>query len=76
MSNKKNGDDSPKYIIDRIKKRPKKHGEAKTQKSKRQPMKRSVDDSTTLGLGCWFFLILPFIGTILVLIILIGLTQG
>ncbi len=74
MSNKKNNDEDPKYIIDRITRRSKK-SEPEPQKRKRQPMKRTVDDSSTLGLGCWFFLILPFIATILMLIILIGLSQ-
>lgn len=74
MSNKKNHDD-PKYIIDRITRRSKKREKPKPEKRTRQAVKRSVDDSTNMGLGCWFFLILPFIGTILMLIILIGLLQ-
>lgn len=75
MSNKKNDDDGPKYIIDRMKKRPKKHDKPEPKKRKRQPVKRSVDDSTNMGLGCWFFLMLPFIASILILIIIIGLMQ-
>lgn len=75
MSNKKNNDEGPKYIIDRLTRRHKKHDRPEPKKRKREAMKRTVDDSSTLGLGCWFFLILPFIATILMLIILIGLSQ-
>ena len=74
MSNKKQNDE-PKYIIDRLTGRPKKKSDPEPQKRKREPMKRSVDDSSTLGLGCWFFLIFPFVASILILIILIGLAQ-
>jgi len=74
MSNKKNNDE-PKYIIDRFTGRQKKKDGKGPRKRKREPLKRSVDDSTNMGLGCWFFLILPFIISLLMLIILIGLLQ-
>lgn len=74
MSNKKN-DDEQKYVVDRLFDRPKKKDEKESKKRKREPLKRSVDDSSTLGLGCWFFLILPFITMILILIVMIGLFQ-
>jgi len=70
MSNKNN---EPEYIIDRLTGRRKKKMNPETKK--RKPMNRSVDDSSTLGLGCWFFLVFTFIGTVLMLIILIGLLQ-
>lgn len=74
MSDKKN-DDGPKYVVDRLFGRPKQKDEKESKKRKREPLKRSVDDSSTLGLGCWFFLILPFITMILILIVMIGLFQ-
>lgn len=74
MSNKKSTDEQE-YIIDRLTRRTNKKSRSEIQKRKREPFKRSVDDSTTTGLGCWFFLILPFVLSILMLIILIGLLQ-
>lgn len=87
MSDKKNDTES-KYIYDRARKRLKTKGEHRKEKG----VKRKADQnlylkersekiekagSPDMDLGCWFFLILPFIGTILALVLLIGfLMQG
>ncbi|WP_052254388.1 hypothetical protein [Salinicoccus sp. YB14-2] len=74
MSNNKNNDER-KYIIDRFSTHQKSKNKKGPKERKREPLKRSVDDSSTVGLGCWFFLILPFIAMILILIVIIGLFQ-
>ncbi|MCD2137295.1 hypothetical protein [Salinicoccus halitifaciens] len=89
MPDKKRNEDIE-YIIDRIRKREKERAENKAAKMKSpgQKPKESVSSSQQvhksstekeeipdMELGCYFFLILPFVASILFLIILIALLR-
>jgi len=89
MPDKKRNEE-PEYIIDRIRKRERERAEHKTAKMKPTGQKTKEDVSenkqppentpekeevTDMELGCYFFLILPFVASILFLIILIALLR-
>ncbi|WP_097039499.1 hypothetical protein [Salinicoccus kekensis] len=89
MPDKKRNEDTE-YIIDRMRKREKKRAENKSVKMKSpgQKPKEGVSSSQQvhksspdkeeipdMELGCYFFLILPFVASILFLIILIALLR-
>lgn len=88
MMTDKNRNGDTEYIIDRIRKREKKRAENKVEKLKSRGQKPADDSSVNkqesrggdeeipdMELGCYFFLILPFIASILFLIILIALLR-
>ncbi len=83
-------DEETGYIIDRMRKRERERAENKSAKMKSpdQKLKKGVSENkqasrdtteeeemTDMELGCYFFLILPFVASILFLIILIALLR-
>ncbi|WP_072707253.1 hypothetical protein [Lacicoccus alkaliphilus] len=84
----KNRSEDTEYIIDRIRNREKKRAENKVEKRKsggrdskdgfsvnKQDSSGGNEEIPDMELGCYFFFILPFIASILFLIILIALLR-